>query len=117
MRRETDEGEIGDEAYRARTKKSIGEAIHALEHHGGLAEVRAGLDALLAALSRHGDRLNDPEPVFALTAHVAEELKRKSPDRHTLKTILVGIAEEAKSVGEILVPVLSLKDTVMAVFP
>jgi hypothetical protein len=116
MRRETRDREIGDEAYKARTQKSIGEAIHALEHRG-LAEVRAGLDALLAALSRHGDQLNDPEPVFALTAHVAEELKRKAPDRHTLKTILVGIAEEAKSVGEILVPVLSLKDTVMAVFP
>ena len=116
MRRETRDREIGDEAYKARTQKSIGEAIHALEHRG-LAEVRAGLDALLAALSRHGDQLNDPEPVFALTAHVAEELKRKAPDRHTLKTILVGIAEEAESVGEILVPVLSLKDTVMAVFP
>ena len=115
MRRQTSERDIGDSAYKARTEKSIGEAIHALEHRG-LAEVRAGLDALLAALSRHGDRLNDPEPVFALTAHVAEELKRKAPDRHTLKTILVGIAEEAKSVGEILVPVLSLKDTVMAVF-
>ena len=116
MRRQTSEREIGDSAYKARTEKSIGEAIHALEHRG-LADVRAGLDALLSALNRHGDRLNDPEPVFALTAHVAEELKRKAPDRHTLKTILVGIAEEAKSVGEILVPVLSLKDTVMAVFP
>jgi hypothetical protein len=110
MRRET-----GDPAYRARTERSIGEAIHALERRG-LASVRAGLDALLAALSQHGDRLNDPEPVFALTAHVAEELKRKAPDRHTLKTILAGIAEEAKSVGEILAPVLSLKETVMAVF-
>jgi hypothetical protein len=116
MRPEASESRIGDEAYKARTQKIIGEAIHALEHRAGLAEVRAGLDALLAALSRHGDRLNDPEPVFALAAHVAEELKRKAPDRHTLKTILVGIAEEAKSVGEILVPVLSLKDTVMAVF-
>jgi hypothetical protein len=116
MRPEASESRIGDEAYKARAQKSIGEAIHALEHRAGLAEVRAELDALLAALSRHGDRLNDPEPVFALAAHVAEELKRKAPDRHTLKTILVGIAEEAKSVGEILVPVLSLKDTVMAVF-
>jgi hypothetical protein len=117
MRRQASESQIGDEPYKARTEKIIGEAIHALEHRTGLAEVRAGLDALLAALSRHGDQLNDPEPVFALTAHVAEELKRKAPDRHTLKTILVGIAEEAKSVGEILVPVLSLKETVMAVFP
>src|SRR5689334_18029444 len=116
MRRRTNERDSGDLAYKARTEKSIGEAIHALEHRG-LADVRARLDALLSALSRHGDRLNDPEPVFALTAHVAEELKRKAPDRHTLKTILLGIAEEAKSVGEILVPVLSLKDTVMAVFP
>jgi hypothetical protein len=117
MRRDASDRESGHSAYRARTEKIIGEAIHALERRGGLAEVRAGLDALLAALSRHGDRLNDPEPVFALTAHVAEELKRKAPDRHTLRTILAGIAEEAKSVGEILVPVLSLKDTVMAVFP
>lgn len=117
MGREASESQIGDEAYKARMRKSVGEAIHALEHRSGLAEVRAGLDALLAALSRHGDRLNDPEPVFALTAHVAEELKRQAPDRHTLKTILLGIAEEAKPVGEILVPVLSLKDTVMAVFP
>ena len=113
---EASESQIGDEAYKARTQKSIGEAIHALEHRAGLAEVRTGLAALLVALSRHGDRLDDPEPVFALTAHVAEELKRKAPDRHTLKTILIGIAEETKSVGEILVPVLSLKDTVMAVF-
>jgi len=116
MRRQTSERDIGDSAYKARTEKSIGEAIHALDRRG-LVDVRAGLDALLSALSRHGDRLNDPEPVFALTAHVAEELKRKAPDRHTLKTILIGIAEEAKSVAEILVPVLSLKDTVMAVFP
>jgi len=116
MRPDASESQIGNDAYKARTQKSIGEAIHALEHRSGLAEVRAGLAALLAALSRHGDRLTDPEPVFALTAHVAEELKRKAPDRHTLKTILVGIAEEVKSVGEILVPVLSLKDTVMAVF-
>jgi len=107
--------EIGDPAYKARTVRSVGEAIHALDRRG-LADVRAELDALLGALSQHGGRLNDPEPVFALTAHVAEELKRKAPDRHTLNTILVGIAEETKSVGEILVPVLSLKDTVMAVF-
>jgi len=33
-----------------------------------------------------------------------------------LKTILAGIAEEAKSVGEILSPVLLLKDTALAVF-
>lgn len=116
MRAEASESQIGGEPYKARTQKSIGEAIHALEHRGDLAEVRAGLDALLAALTRYGDHLNDPEPVFALTAHLAEELKRKAPDRHTLKTILMGIAEEAKSVGEILVPVLSLRDTVMAVF-
>jgi len=107
--------EIGGPAYRARTEKSISEAAHALERRG-LANVRARLDALQAALGQHGDRLEDPEPVFALTAHVAEELKRKAPDRHTLKTILAGIAEETKSVAEILAPVLSLKDTAMAVF-
>ena len=107
--------EVNGPAYKGRTEKSIDEAAHALESRG-LADVRAGLDALLTALSQHGNRLDDPEPVFALTAHVAEELKRKAPDRHTLKTILAGIADEAKSVGEILVPVLSLKDTVMAAF-
>jgi hypothetical protein len=107
--------EVGDPAYKTRTKKTIGEAASALEGRG-LADIRAGLDALLSALSQHGDRLSDPEPVFALTAHVAEELKRNAPDRHTLKTILVGIAEEAKPVGEILVPVLSLRDTIMTVF-
>jgi hypothetical protein len=106
----------GGPAYKARTEKSISEAAHALERRG-LANVRARLDALLTALSLHGDRLDDPEPVFALTTHVAEELKRTVPDRHTLKTILAGIAEEAKSVGEILSPVLSLKDTALAVFP
>jgi hypothetical protein len=105
----------GGFAYQARTEKSIGEAARALERRG-LAHVRARLDALLAALRQYGDRLDDPEPVFALTAHVAEELKRTVPDRHTLKTILAGIAEEAKSVGEILSPVLSLKDTALAVF-
>ena len=107
--------EIGGAAYKARTETSIGEAAHALERRG-LADVRARLDALLAALSQHGDRLEDPEPVFALTAHVAEELKRKAPDRHTLKTILAGIAEEAKPVREIVGRVLSLEDTAMAMF-
>jgi hypothetical protein len=109
------ERESGGSAYQTRARQSIGEAIHALEHRG-LANVRAPLDALLAALSQHGDRLDDPEPVFALTAHVAEELKRKAPDRHTLKTILAGIADEAKSVAEIVAPTLLLKDTVMAAF-
>jgi hypothetical protein len=107
--------EVGDRAYRAGAERTIGEAASALDGRG-LADIRAGLDALLSALSQHGDRLGDPEPVFALTAHIAEELKRKAPDRHTLNTILVGIAEEAKPVGEILVPVLSLQQTIRAVF-
>ena len=51
--------EIGGAAYKARTERSIGEAAHALERRG-LADVRARLDALLAALSQHGDRLEDP---------------------------------------------------------
>jgi hypothetical protein len=105
----------GDHAYKARAARSIDEAASALEGRG-LADIRAGLDALLSALSQHGARLSDPEPVFALTAHVAEELKRQAPDRHTLDTILGGIAEEAKPIGEILVPVLSLQDTIRAVF-
>jgi hypothetical protein len=109
------ERETGGSAYQMRARQSVGEAIHALERRG-LANVRAPLDALLTALSQHGDRLDDPEPVFALTAHVAEELKRKAPDRHTLNTILTGIADEAKSVAEIAAPALLLKDTVMAAF-
>jgi hypothetical protein len=107
--------ESGARAYQARAQESISEAGRALERRG-FGDVGGHLDALLIALGQHGHRLDNPEPVFALTAHIAEELRRKAPDRHTLKTILVGIAEEAKSVGEILIPVLSLKESVMAVF-
>jgi hypothetical protein len=47
-----------------------------------------------------------------LVARAGEELKKPSPDKITLKGLLSGIADEAKSVASIVGAVISLKDLV-----
>jgi hypothetical protein len=109
------DAEVVAVGYKARAEKIVSAAGAALDAKG-LEEVHEKLDALLAALNQHGDKLPFPKPVFVLAERIAGELSGAKPDRLTLRSFLGAIAEEAKSVGEIAAAALSLKDLVGAIF-
>lgn len=101
--------------YRATATNVVNQAGPALQANG-LAEVKAQLDALMAALNQHGDKLPDPAPAFGLVERVAGELGKKTPDKLTLKSFLNMLAEETRPVAELGRAVLTLKTLIAPLF-
>lgn len=97
--------------YHATATKVVNEAGPAL-HEKGLADVKAQLDVLMAALNQHGDKLRDPAPSFELVERVAGELGKKAPDKLTLKGFLNMLVEETRPVAELARAVVTFKSLV-----
>jgi hypothetical protein len=99
----------------ARAEKIVRSTAEALDAKG-LQDVHEKLDAVMAAVNAHVERLQDPDSVRQLTQRVGSEIGRQKPDRLTLKGLLAALAEEAKPVAEIITAVLSLKDLILPMF-
>lgn len=103
---------VGKKAHAASYVQAAGPVLDGKDLSG----LRVKLDAMLALLDRHGDRLNDPEMAYELVGRTAKELGQEKPDKLNLTGWLTQLVDATKSVAEIATAAVSLKGVVAGLF-